>query len=44
MAKKKKKPVMKRKAPKGWIKASAVKVTRRGGRLELLIRKPRRRR
>lgn len=32
-------PKMKRKAPKGWIKASGVKITRKGGRVEVLIRK-----
>jgi len=30
---------MKRKAPKGWIKAKGVKITRKGGRVEVLIRK-----
>ena len=32
-------PKMKRKAPKGWIKARGVKITRKGGRVEVLIRK-----
>lgn len=30
---------MKRKAPKGWIKARGVKIARKGGRVEVLIRK-----
>ena len=32
-------PKMKRKAPKGWVKASAVKIRRNRGRVEVLIRK-----
>ena len=32
-------PKLKRKAPKGWIKARGVKITRKGGRVEVLIRK-----
>jgi hypothetical protein len=32
-------PKMKRTAPKGWLKASAVKIRRRGGRVEVLVRK-----
>jgi hypothetical protein len=32
-------PKMKRKAPKGWVKASAVKISRKNGRVEVLIRK-----
>lgn len=32
-------PKMKRTAPKGWIKATGVKIRRRGGRVEVLIRK-----
>lgn len=37
--KKKNAPKMKRTAPKGWIKAKGVKIRRRGGRVEILIRK-----
>jgi len=32
-------PKMKRTAPKGWMKAKGVKIRRRGGRVEVLIRK-----
>jgi len=32
-------PKMKRKAPKGWVAARAVKIRRNRGRVEVLIRK-----
>ena len=32
-------PKLKRKAPKGWVAARAVKIRRVGGRVEVLIRK-----
>jgi hypothetical protein len=37
-------PALKRKAPKGWISATAVKIIRRGGQTQVLIRKPPRKR
>ena len=38
-SKKRNAPKMKRSAPKGWVKATAVKIRRRGGRVEVLVRK-----
>lgn len=32
-------PKLKRRAPKGWITAKGVKIRRKGGRVEILIRK-----
>jgi hypothetical protein len=41
MAKKKKtRGALRKNPPRGWIKASAVKITRSGGRVKVMVKKP----